>query len=111
MKTIESPCIIVGPQDHRYPYSYRFYASTIPGNFKKGEFFLPEWHSLDFGKEALVILHKVKEKGPGVNTVDSKGRLNFTPPAWIFPNEVREEKPTNYGSFSKGEFDFSEEEG
>ena len=106
MRKLEN-AIILSRSENRYSNSYRFYCSTIPGDFKKGDLFSVEWHKIDDQEDyALVIFKKEEQKFSGVNRVDSNGRMNFTPPAWVFP-PVKEEKKANYGSFSKEEFDFN----
>lgn len=108
MRKIDNTCLILGQNDHRYPYSYRIYASSAGIPFKSGDYFIVEWHSLDFGKEAMVIIKKLNGPYPGANKVDAKGRLNFTPPSWVFPDEVKPDRPVNYGEYSKNEFSFEE---
>lgn len=104
MRKLEN-AVIIDRNENRYCNSYRFYCSMIPGGFKKGDLFTTEWHTID-GEYALVIFKKEDQKFTGVNRVDSNGRMNFTPPSWVFP-PVKLEKKVNYGEFSKEEFDFN----
>lgn len=104
MKKVKN-CIIIGPDEHRYANSYRLYCSVVPGDFKVGDLFSVEWHSIDDKEKALAIFFHEETKFRGVNKVDKKGRMNFTPPDWIFP-KIQKEKKVNYGKFNKGEFEF-----
>lgn len=104
MKKIQN-AIILSPDEHRYSNSYRFYCSAIPGDFQSGDLFSVEWHSLDEKSKALAIFKRESYKFKGVNKVDKKGRMNFTPPEWVFP-KILSEKKVNYGKFNKNEFTF-----
>ena len=106
MKKIKN-AIILSPDDHRYSNSYRFYCSSIPGGFKSGDLFSVEWHSLDDRSKALAIFNREDFRFKGVNRVDKKGRMNFTPPEWVFPKTFSERK-VNYGRFNKNEFMFGD---
>lgn len=100
--------ILIGPDDNRYSNAYRFYASMIPGDFKPGEFFSVEWLPLKDEDKVLVILNREEGRWEGVNQVDKKGRLNFTPPEWVFPKVERIQK-RDYGDFEVAGFDFGPE--